>query len=92
MHPLKTFFLWSFVPLLLVSQDDLVSDLGCRLDGLTTTDQLVNYVMPGLLDEGFTIAVVDRRWEASRALPAALVFGRLFGQGHLGHQLGPVVG
>jgi hypothetical protein len=53
-------------------------------------DQLADYVPPGLLDEGLTIAVVDRWWELSRALPAASVFGRLFGQGHLGHQLEPV--
>ncbi len=71
--------------------DDLVGHFRGRLEGRTTMDQLADYVPPGLLDEGLTIAVVDRRWEASRALPAALVLHRFFRECHRCHQLEPVL-
>ncbi len=54
-------------------------------------DQLADDVPPGLLDGGLAVPVLDRRWEASRALPAALVFAESGAECESADELDPML-
>lgn len=74
--PLNLFF----IGFLLAFCDDSISDFYRGFEGFAASEQFVDYVMPGLLDEGLTVPFLDSSWGASIASTWALEFAEVLAE------------
>jgi len=80
-----------FVGFLSALFDDLVGDFFCRFEGLSAMDQLVDDVMPGLLDEGRIVPVPDGWRVVSTSSTVSLVFAEFLAECQRTDKLDPML-